>query len=553
MAGQATHARGQAGFTLIEVMVAAGLLLVGVLGTLTLFTAASRATVTTKAREQAVALQREIVEGARSLSYDKLTPNSVVPALQALPDLGDDQPTVPGWQINRRGFTYTVAVGACSVDDPSDGVGVVDDSTFCASGSGGTSPARCTQLLGVTGAIQGTSLAATAGLDVGNCGIDLNLDGQIDNLTRAQVTASGLNLCTILGMNLCPTSTPDTNPDDYKRVVTLVRWAVGGGSRFALQSTTLPNPGMSAAPQVVSMNTTGPTTVTSKLTTSVPFVVTTSRTPASVAWLLDGTTKGTASGAASAWTFSWNIGAVSAGATPNAGEVLDGTYVVGAKAFDSYGDYGSTKSQTISLNRRVPYAPTGFAAGRNAGGSGGSSVVDFQWNPNQERDIVGYRVYRQPTLGSAVQVCPATTGDTTASTSCEATSQPTSALVSYYMVAVDRDSLGALREGDPSAATAVTLTNSPPSAPGTLSASSTGGNTVLSWVASAGDPDLGDSVSFYRIYRDGTTFADRYDRTGTGAELSYTDTHVNGVQHTYRVVAVDTQLAESPFSNAVTK
>lgn len=543
------HVRDAGGFTLIEVMVAASLLLVGVLGTLTLFSAASAATITTKAREQAVALQREIVEGARSLSYDRLTPNGVVPALQALPNLGDDQPGVPGWQIRRRGVTYTVAVGACSVDDPGDGVGAVDDSTFCAS-AGGTSPARCSTLLGVTGAIQGTTAAATAGIDVGNCGIDLNLDGQIDDLTRAQVAASGLNLCTILGLNLCPTSTPDTNPDDYKRVVTLVRWTVGSGSRFALQSTTLPNPGMSAAPQVVSLTTTSPSTVTSG--TSVAFAATTSRTPASVAWVLDGTTKGAASGAASAWAFSWSLGTVSAGTSPNPGEVLDGTYVVGAKAFDSYGDSGSIRSLTMSLNRRVPYPPSGFAAGRNTGGSGGSGVVDFEWNPNLERDIVGYRVYRQPTLGSAVQVCPATAGDTTAATSCEATSQPTGLVISYYMVAVDRSPAGALREGNTSAAAGVTLTNNPPSAPGTLSASSSSGNTVLSWAASPGDPDPGDRVAFYRIYRDGTTFADRYDRTGTGGELTYTDTHVNGVQHTYRVVAVDTQLAESGFSNAVT-
>jgi len=76
---------------------------------------------------------------------------------------------------------------------------------------------------------------------------------------------------------------------------------------------------------------------------------------------------------------------------------------------------------------------------------------------------------------------------------------------------------------------------------------------VLSWGASAGDPDVGDSVAFYRIYRDGQDFIDRYDRTGTGSELTYTDTNTNGVQHDYYVVAVDTQLAESTFSNGATR
>jgi hypothetical protein len=95
----------------------------------------------------------------------------------------------------------------------------------------------------------------------------------------------------------------------------------------------------------------------------------------------------------------------------------------------------------------------------------------------------------------------------------------------------------------------VTLTNTAPAPPGTLTATASEGNTVLSWDASAGDPDAGDSVDFYRIYRDGTAYADRYDRTGTGAELTYTDTQTDGVAHLYRVVAVDTQLAESAFSN----
>ena len=48
-------------------------------------------------------------------------------------------------------------------------------------------------------------------------------------------------------------------------------------------------------------------------------------------------------------------------------------------------------------------------------------------------------------------------------------------------------------------------------------------------------------------------YASRYDRTGTGADLTYTDTHPDGVTHTYYVTAVDTQLAESPLLGPVTK
>src|SRR6476661_2477049 len=180
--------RAQDGFTLVEVAVASLILLVGVLGTLTMLNTASRATVTSKAREQGVALQREIVEAARGIPYDQLSPNSVVAKVQASPDLGDDQPNVPGWQIRRRNVTYTVSVGACSVDDPADGTGIVDDAMFCPPGQT-TTATRCSTLLGLDGSIQGTPAAATAGVDVGNCGIDLNLDGQVDNLTRSQLIA----------------------------------------------------------------------------------------------------------------------------------------------------------------------------------------------------------------------------------------------------------------------------------------------------------------------------------------------------------------------------
>ena len=46
---------------------------------------------------------------------------------------------------------------------------------------------------------------------------------------------------------------------------------------------------------------------------------------------------------------------------------------------------------------------------------------------------------------------------------------------------------------------------------------------------------MGTSVAFYRIYRDGTAFADRYDRTGSGTELSIVDERTDATQHRYWV------------------
>jgi len=50
------------GFTIVEVMVAAALLLTGLVGTMSMLNSANAATTSTKAREQGVSLQRELTE-----------------------------------------------------------------------------------------------------------------------------------------------------------------------------------------------------------------------------------------------------------------------------------------------------------------------------------------------------------------------------------------------------------------------------------------------------------------------------------------------------------
>src|SRR5439155_11096660 len=95
------------------------------------------------------------------------------------------------------------------------------------------------------------------------------------------------------------------------------------------------------------------------------------------------------------------------------------------------------RAQTVTLNRRKPYAPLGFAAGING------SETDFEWAPNKERDIQGYHVYQRRLVGitfQTTQVC-----DTT-DTNC--TYSQTYPGASYWVVAVDKDSSGNLREGD---------------------------------------------------------------------------------------------------------
>jgi hypothetical protein len=75
------------------------------------------------------------------------------------------------------------------------------------------------------------------------------------------------------------------------------------------------------------------------------------------------------------------------------------------------------------------------------------------------------------------------------------------------------------------------------------------GGTALTWQAPSGTT----AADFYRIYRDGLAYADRYDTAGdTGAAtVTWTDTQTGGVAHTYRVTAASAGLAESSMAGPV--
>ena len=222
---------------------------------------------------------------------------------------------------------------------------------------------------------------------------------------------------------------------------------------------------------------------------------------------------------------------------------------MGAKGFNSYAFGGAPRAKTVVLNRRVPYKVLNFSGGRNG------TSVEFEWSPNRERDIEGYQVYRQ-TSSSPQLVCTLTQ-----QTQCRDTNPPQGVDVNYFARALDRDSSNALRLGDASDVALVRATNTAPYPPACthddppvcLSASfQSNGIAKLTWLASPGDPDTGDTIDHYNIYRDGQTYADRYDRTAaTGSTLTYTDTKTGGSIHTYWVTAVDSQHAESPMVGAV--
>ena len=90
--------REEDGFTLVEVIVASVVLLVGLLGVLTMLAGSLRATSTVNDRVGATNLARELVEATRGLDYDDMTTALVKARLQAR-----------GWAPARRGRSSAAA------------------------------------------------------------------------------------------------------------------------------------------------------------------------------------------------------------------------------------------------------------------------------------------------------------------------------------------------------------------------------------------------------------------------------------------------------------
>ena len=491
-----------AGFTLVELVVATLVIVVGLLGAFKLLDGALRATQANNARVGAVNLARQLTESARTLDYDSdLRPDGgalpgVAAALQTKPGLsGSGNP----WNIVRRGVTYSVAASVCTFDDPKDGLAV----------SPVTPP---------------------------------------DNACTPAATA-------IAG------APAESNPDDFRRVIVTLSWQRNGATKTLRQTALVANPSgglgprittfaqpttqFSAFPQIAN-GTTGPE-IQLPLTTSAAN---------NVHWTVDsvGTDgEAVANGTArTSWTIKWPIGSIVSGAYAP-GAVVDGTYAVDAQPFNDRGIPGETRTAAVALNRIAPLAPANAAGGRNEIFSGGG-IVDIEWRPANagERDILGYRVYRIASNGSRNLICPGTGGPTAVQKSvfCTDRNPPGSNPQTYVIDAVDlvdlANPLSAQREGADATVT-VNAAGAAPQAPTGLSVTIVAGKPRLTWTA----PAAGAAVSFYRIYRrddaSTPTLDDRLDATATSA-TGYDDSSAGSTARTYWVSAVGTTYNESAVS-----
>ena len=465
--------RGEQGFTIIEALMAAFILAVGVGATMSLFVTANTTTNKTRDREAAVALTRELIEAARGVPYDRLSTETLRAELSRQPGL--DGVSGGEYLIARRGALFRVEGTACVMDDVNDGAGT----KF-------TTEAFCPD-------------AARAGT----------------------------------------TTRVDRNPEDYKRVTLTISWKPQAGARQSLtQTSVINNPGSSTGPAIRSLTPRSPTTLpvlTQPSDGTLYFNATTSSQPKTINWLLDGTPQANAptnAGGGVSWNFSWNIASVD-----------DGSYLVSAEAFNQYGVSGPSRSLTVQLNRYRPRTPAGAGGGRSLLHS---NVVDIQWNANTEKDIVGYTVTRS----DGTTICAMSR-----STVCRDDAAPPGGGPKYRISAWDHAPDGSLRASAVPAEVTISESNKRPFVPFSVTGTfNSAGYVELKWHRPAPeDPDPGDSVLFYRVYRDGVSVSSRYDQWySIESQPIYRDYNLGGTSHTYRITAVDRFYGESTLTEPLT-
>lgn len=489
--------RAEDGFTLIEVLIATLVLTIGLVGLLGLLDTSVKGSASTRAREGATSLAREILEDARTIPYAQISPSSLVGDLQAMNGLANSS-SGSTWQIVRRGFTYTVTASECAVDDPKDGLG--------------------------------------------------------------KHTISG-NYCKDPGeeeFKGAKGETEDPTPEDLKRITVDVKWSALGRAPDVHQVETLTEAGEAAGlnaselqlinPVVVGSSPTAP--VVESAVSELQFSVSAPETATGMDWSLEGVRQSNAptlkAGSKTTWTFSWSLSGVS-----------DGTYKVSAQAINSSGVYGPPVTISVTLIRNTPAAPKILYGGFNEVYVAGvkQRVAELQWLANSERNVIGYRVYN----AEKKLVCPEQEATLSLALTCldlnppspnAEAAQRTYSVVALYHKAAGEKLSEAVSQGP---AGTFTLTGGPPAGPnepiGPLTATKNAdGSVTLKWSAPSGGP----AVVFYRIYRGSTNYTSRYDVTSSGLTTEYTDTDA-ATEHSYWVTAVSSTLTESPPLGPVTR
>src|SRR5438270_2836189 len=346
----AIRLRRQAGFTLVESMMAMLLLLVGLLGTIKLIDAASASQGSAKSREAATNLARELLEDAHDTAYATIgTAGWLTPQMQQLDPGAPHTVSSPNSNslqttVTRRGITYTATVSWCSLDDTKDGAG--------------THPA---------------------------------------SISWCSDTPA-------------PGST-DSAPEDMKRVTAQVDYSVNGQSQTLKETVTFSATGGMVAPPPPTLNPYNPSlsgsspyTISSGAQVDEVFRGI-AQGAADMKFSVNGVevTSGVTNQGGGTWDFDWQFAGL-----------VDGTYTIGATVVDALGNRSQPLTIQVKLARGAPLTPQNVIGGYNyvnptGNGNGGSQVVELAWDANPEGSVTGYEVLR-----GATSVCGGQTSQATA-------------------------------------------------------------------------------------------------------------------------------------------
>jgi type II secretory pathway pseudopilin PulG len=493
-----SRVRGQAGFTLIETLIAALLLVVGIATFFNALNLSVHAEASTRQREGATNLAREILEDARTIPYAQLAPTDIVTELQAMPGLANAG--TKGWTIARRGYTYTVTTTECAVDDPKDGYGA-HDSTFCAE-----------------------SLAHAASSPA---------DPQPADLKRISVDITWVAL-------------------GRKPAVHQVETLTAAGQSVGLSASEL----RLISPVVAKK--TEPVITKSPVPPELEFAVTAPAGTAAMDWSLEGVRQSPQpvlkAASTTEWVFKWKIPfpEVSDGTYSVTAQAIDSTGVDGPPVSISVtllrGAPAAPKGFVAGFN-------TIYEAGSP------NQVIELQWLASPERNVIGYRVYHVLGSGGRTRICPASETTLSLALSCIDKSPPKSSSpnLEYEVVALyhehepePKEEIIGEKIGEGTAAKYNVAKGEPvqPSAPTKLEATKNEDASVtLKWPKVAG-------ASFYRVYRGSTNYTSRYAVVGqpgaSEANAEFLDTNATTV-NSYWVTTVSATLTESPFLGPVAK
>ena len=492
--------RSQRGFSLIEVLVAITVLLVGVLGVVAMVDGANAVTSRTKAREGATNVARSIIEVGRAVPYRDLTEDSLLAALASRPGLSDALP-LTGHQIRSRNFTYEISVEVCSMDDPKDDLGGNDGTVdFCPQ-----------------------SETASAGNEK---------DRNPDDYRRIAVTL---------------TWERGTSTETAKQT-SIVPNPIGGLGPSVIEL----DPNLSGVPFTVTSG------------SSLDFEVATSTSAESVNWLVAGSVQGEATqvdGAGRKWEFTWNldspnffpdctyvVGAEAFDEDGRSGAPKSVTVVVNRSRPEAPEGFEGGRNGNINIPGvhmvdlewldNAECDVLGYRVYRELLGTGIFTQIECsgQTQPEYHNAVtcldetapagvaLRYQVRGVDTLpGGGLGEGPASTIS--------------------------------IAEGNNKPDPPTNLTACLGGSPGCLEANgeaASDGVTVLTWDAPASPDGDGDDIYFYRIYRDGVTYGDRVAAYFHGpGVLAWADPDTPDASHTYRVTAVDERFAESGFSDPV--